>query len=64
MQSCSTSHCLCFISRINTFFGTSIDFLSENFEKIEIFKIFDFVKFLASGVQSSSQVSPQLKPID
>ena len=43
-----------FYSRINTFFRTSIDFLIENFQKIEIFKIFNFVKFFASGAQSSS----------
>ena len=53
-----------FVSRITTFFRASIDFLKENFEKNEIFKIFDFVKFLASGTQSSSQVLPQLEAID
>ena len=53
-----------FFSRITTFFRASIDFLKENFEKNEIFKIFDFVKFLASGVQPSSLFSPQLEAID
>ena len=53
-----------FFSRITTFFRASIDFLKENFEKNEIFKILDFVKFLASGVQPSREVLPQLQAID
>ena len=45
MLFCSRSHCLYFFSRIDTFFRTSIDFLRENFEKIEFFKNFHFRQF-------------------
>ena len=55
---------LCIFYRITNFFRAPIDFLKENFEKNKIFKIFDFVKFLASGVQPSREVSPQLEAID
>ena len=37
-------------------FRTSIDCLKENFEKIEIFKIFNFVKFVAR--QQNYQAMP------
>ena len=53
-----------FFSRINTFFLTFIVFLKKKLKKSTFSKIFDFINFLASGVQSSCQVLPQLEAID